>query len=197
MERPGRRTAAGLLVVISALTVVAAAFVLEGIFFKHAGVWPWVFRAREQAPVFAKVTYVQKFTRCGDAIATVRDMPKEEVAGLLAALAPGWRVTWSEDSNVEVQRDLDDFCPEHRDYRFVVLYRDSPAESLRVCVFRGKKIDPAFLVREITDLTEDRLYPRERAELRAGVLVPDPQDTAPGDVDEKVAAYLQGIAEGR
>jgi hypothetical protein len=199
VEGPGHGKVRALLLALAVLTVVVAAFVLEGVLAKDTGGWPWAFRSPTQLPGVSRVTYVQKYTRCGDTSSSVKEVPSDQVDALVAALAPGWKTKETRDGGLEIEKETDGFCPDHQDYRFIALYRGSPGEPLHVCVFRGKKADPIFLVRERRDLDEEALapYPKERERLKAGVLVPEPGDPEPGDVDEKVNTYLQGIAEKR
>jgi hypothetical protein len=107
-------------------------------------------------------------------------------------------VTASNETTAVVQKDIQEYCPDHRDFRLIALYRWAPGEVVHVCVFRGTKVDSAFITKERRDLTEASLYPQDRARLRTGLLVTrDPQDPVDSDLDEKVDTYLQGIAEGR
>lgn len=199
MERHGRKAVRGLVLVLSVLTVVAAVFVLEGILAKDTGGrWPWFSGASVQSPGIAKITYVQKFTRCGDVTTSVTEIPEDELESAVAALASGWTVSRAGSSSAVAQKDVDEYCPDHLDFRLIALYRGAPGVEVHVCVFRGKKIDSAFIAKERRDLTEDVLYPQDRQRLRVGLLVTyDDEDPADVDLDEKVDSYLQGIAEGR
>lgn len=199
MGKPGQRKLRALLVALSALTIVAAALVLEGLLAEDTlRTWPWFLKNREKTPGVSRITYVEKFLRCGDTITAARDVPEDEVSGVIAGLSPEWRATFGGDRGIEVLREIDDYCSSHRDYRFIALYRDSPGTPAHVCVFRGRKADPAFLIKERRDLTESLLYPRERESLWAGVEVSlVPEDSLSTDLDGKVDSYLQGVAEGR
>lgn len=199
MEGQGRRPARTLFATLSVLVVVAAAFVLEGVVSEDKSGWPWPFKSTARAGV-ARVKYVEEYTRCKDVSVLVEEIPQDRVEELLASLAPGWEVISSAGPEVEIRRRTDGFCPDHLDFRFISLYKGTPGESLHVCVFRGKKADPAFLVKERRDLDEAALapYPKDREDLRTGVLVGhEPEDTVPFDPDEKVAKYLEGLTETR
>ena len=181
------------------MLAVAGAFMLQGIYGGDlADRWPSLFRAGSRSADTAKLTYAQRFTRCGDVTTSVVEMPAGELAESLAAVSTLWTVTESGDSSATVRKDVDGFCPEHEDFRLIALYRGSPAEKSHVCVFRGRRVDPDFIAKERRDLTEDALYPQDRERLRVGILITredgDPPDL---DLDEKAAAFLQGIGEGR
>lgn len=199
MEGRARRAIRVVIATLAVLTVVAAASVLEGALAgEPGGRWPWFFGANTRSPLAATVTYVQRYSRCGDTTTSAVETTKDELPGVLAGLPAGWMVKESRDTSAIVQRDVDGFCPEHEDYRFIALYRGSPAEKLHVCVFRGRKADPVFMVKECRDLTEDALYPQDRERLKAGVPVfPEAEDPPGVDLDEKAGLYLSGIALDR
>jgi hypothetical protein len=187
------------LAVLSVLTVVAAALVLEGVRNEGSGSgWPWSFSMRPKETGTATLTYSMRYSGCKDAVTSVTELPQTDLQGVVATLAGTWIVVESTEDRVRVERETSGYCPVHEDFRLIALFRGSPAERLHVCVFRGQKIDPAFITRERRDLTEDVLYPQERERLRAGILITredgDPLDL---DLDEKADAYLQGIGEGR
>ncbi|MGE5578502.1 MAG: hypothetical protein ACM3WU_00540 [Bacillota bacterium] len=187
------------LAVLSILTVVAAALVLEGVLHDGSGGrWPWPFGTRKTPPGAATVTYSMRYAGCKDVVSSVTELPQTDLAGVVATLAGTWTVVESADSHVRVERETGGYCPVHEDFRFVALFKGSPTEKPHVCVFRGQKADPAFITRERRDLTEDVLYPQEKKSLQAGILITreasDPPDL---DLDEKADALLQGIGEGR
>jgi len=199
MEGHGRRTYRTVVGMLLILIAVAGAFVLEGMYAGGlAGRWPSLFGTGAGPTGTATLTYIQRFTRCGDTTTSVVEMPVGELAGSLAATSALWAVVESGESSATVQQDIDGFCPEHEDFRLIALYRGSPTDKPHVCVFRGKRIDPDFIAKERRDLTEDILYPQDRDRLRTGILIAredgDPPDV---DLDEKAAAFLQGIGEGR
>ncbi len=184
MEARGRRAYRIVVGLLTCLCVIAGAYILS--------------RINEVTNGTATLTYVQRFTRCGDTAQSVVEMPANELAGTLGAVAAGWTVAESKESSATVQKEVDGFCSLHENFRYIALYRGSPAEKLHVCVFRGNKASPNFLVKERRDLTEDALYPQDRERLRIGIQVTlvdtDPPDM---DLDEKTDAYLQGVGMGR
>ena len=202
MEKPGQSRVRAALLALLALTAVAGVLVLRGVLAEKGGAikWPFAGKAGVEPAETLRVTYVERYARCGDTVRSVIEIPTGERDSLLSNLGAEWKVGARNESGLELERDVAGFCPEHRDYRYVVLYRATPLEPLHVCVFRGKKADPAFLVKERRDLDEAALapYPKEREALRSGIIVgPGPEDSEECDVDEKVDTYLQGIAETR
>lgn len=196
MEKRGSSPLRGVIIALAALTVIAGAFVLEGILARETGgQWPW-FGATPASPAPARVTCLERFTRCGDVATTVQEVPREQLSGFIAGLSPGWSAKESAEGDVEARKDTDGYCPEHRDYRFIALYSLVPTEPPVVCVFRGKKADPKYLIRQVRDLTEAGLPLRDRDQLRLGMPVgpgftdPFPDGT---DVDQVVATFLEGL----
>ncbi len=199
MEGRGNKRFRAILATLSVLVIVAAAFVLDGMRKEGSGLrWPWSSGAIVQAPGTATVTCKERYTRCNDVISTVTEVPLGDFESTLAAMSAGWNLSESTSSQAILQRDIDGFCPEHENYRLIALYKATPGDVSHVFVFRGRKIDPAFIVKERKDLTEERLYPQERARLKQGLVVSlDPNDPEDLDLDQKITLYLQGIVEGR
>jgi len=199
MEGRHRKALRVTLAVLSVLTVVAAALVLEGVRNEGSGArWPWSFSMKKTIPGSATLTYMTRYAACKDVVTSVTELPQAELAGALSTLAGVWTVVESTDSHVKVERETAGYCPVHEDFRLIALFRGSPMEKPHVCVFRGQKPDPAFITRERRDLTEDVLYPQEKERLRAGILITrEADDPIDIDLDEKADAHLQGIGEGR
>ena len=202
MEKPSHVRVRAALLVLLVLTAISAVLALRGVFFEQGGVirWPFAGTAGVESAGTVRLTYIERYTGCGDTVKSTVEVPSDEANSFLAGVGAEWQIAVKSKGDVELQKDVSGFCPEHRDYRFVVLYKATPLEPLHVCVFRGKRADPTLLVKERRDLDETALasYPREREALRSGIVVgPGPEDSENCDVDEKVDTYLQGIAEAR
>ncbi len=147
---------------------------------------PWSFRKKESG---AEASFLTLYSKCKDTVINRCEIPADVDSYILSVGEKGqegWVLSSRGEKSVEFLREIDDYCPEHAGFRYIVLNQGY------VCVYRGKKKDPAFLHREYTKITESSIVrPKDKELLRAGFILED----NPSEVDAKVSKYLEGLIE--
>lgn len=181
--------------VLSLLILCAAGSVIVGRMLLKEGRLriPFLAGAAGAGEPSVRVIYVTEFTKCGDEFRETASVTAKEVSSFLAALSPEWIVAKNTSREIELRKRLPAYCGEHLRFRFIALHKGY------VCVFRGKEPSPAFLVKERPDIKEADLMAKDRARLKAGVLIEAPPDV-PDDqtetwLDGRTGILLEGITE--
>lgn len=135
-------------------------------------------------PTHSLVTYRTEY-KCGDVAVNTVEVPEAGLQAYLSAVSPEWGSPVSSTVGHQFTRVDPDYCPDHARYRLICLSKGY------VAVYRGKRPDPEFLIKEYKDLPESALHPRDREVLREGLLI----EGEPDEVDRVVARHLEGIKE--
>lgn len=170
---------------VAALSAIAvfSQMALKGSF---QSMLPWNFRRKQTA---TEASFLTHYGKCKDTVIDRCEIPGDIDSYILSVNEKGqegWILSSRGEKSVEFLREVDDYCPEHARFRYIVLNQGY------VCVYRGKRKDPAFLHREYTKITESSIVsPKDKELLRAGFVLEDD----PSEVDGKVSKYLEGLIE--
>ncbi len=185
MRKSGLSAYGKLIWALGTFTVLAGAAVVAKLYFGDA-LARLSRQVPEQGSAAIQISYSTEYAKCGDILVEIVEIPAGEFETSLVTAAAEWGIpALKDESGAKFRKKIDDYCPEHANYRLITLSKGF------VAVFRGKRLDPAFLIKEYRGLPESALHERDRELLRAGVIL----EGEPDEIDSIVARYLEGIEE--
>ncbi len=134
-----------------------------------------------------QVTYITRYQKCDDTAAVTQDVGRNQLNLFVDSLSLEWSVIDEQDGSVHLLKVVDDWCPNHKNYRLIKMHRG------RVTVFRGQSPDDGFVVSDYKHLEESSIIHKGTLEkLKQGISL---FDEDPDHLDVLVRSYLEGITD--
>lgn len=134
-----------------------------------------------------RVIYITRYQKCDDTTTVTQDLGRNQLDLFFESLSEDWNAVDEQDGAIQLLRVVDDWCPNHKNYRLIKMH------SGRVIVFRGQSPDDGFIVSDHKHLEESSIVHRETLEkLRQGISL---FDEDPENLDILVRSYLEGITD--